>query len=220
MSMSIPYEATGRTNQKARTRAALLAATRELLVEGITPTVEQAADRAAISRTTAYRYFPNQRALLVATYPPLESSSLLDEAAPNDVDERLAIAAERFTTQVLQYEPELRTQLRLSLEPGGTPTEALPLRQGRAIAWIEEVLTPLKGRLPKRELRRLVLALRATMGIEALIWLTDVAGVSRKEAVQIMQWSARALLRSALAEAKEKSRAQVARGSDARSENL
>ena len=31
MGMSIPYEQTGRVNQKARTRAALLDATRELL---------------------------------------------------------------------------------------------------------------------------------------------------------------------------------------------
>jgi len=45
----------------------MLAATRELLAEGVTPTVEQAAERAAISRTTAYRYFPNQRALLIAS---------------------------------------------------------------------------------------------------------------------------------------------------------
>jgi hypothetical protein len=52
--MSIPYEQTGRTNQKARTRAALLDATRALLAEGVSPTVEQAADRAAISRTSAH----------------------------------------------------------------------------------------------------------------------------------------------------------------------
>ena len=63
MGMAIPYESTGRTRQKARTRAAMVAATRELLAEGVAPTVEQAAERAAVSRTTAYRYFPNQRAL-------------------------------------------------------------------------------------------------------------------------------------------------------------
>ena len=48
-------------------------ATRELLAEGMAPTVEQAAERAAVSRTTAYRYFPNQRALLIASYPQLTS---------------------------------------------------------------------------------------------------------------------------------------------------
>ena len=75
--MSTPYERTGRTNQKARTRNALIAAARQLLTEGVSPTVERTADRAAVSRTTAFRYFPNQRALLAATYPQLEAESLL-----------------------------------------------------------------------------------------------------------------------------------------------
>ena len=69
MSMSIPYEATGRTRQKARTRDALVRAARDILGEGLSPTVEQAADAAGVARATAYRYFPNQRALLVAAYP-------------------------------------------------------------------------------------------------------------------------------------------------------
>ena len=47
MDMSIPYAETGRTGQKARTREAMVAATREWLAEGVTPTVEQAAERAA-----------------------------------------------------------------------------------------------------------------------------------------------------------------------------
>ena len=66
MNMSIPYEALGRTRQKERTRGALIAAARELVAQGTTPTVEEAAAAASISRTTAYRYFPNQRALLAA----------------------------------------------------------------------------------------------------------------------------------------------------------
>jgi hypothetical protein len=45
--------------------------------------------------------------------------------------------------------------------------------------------------------RRLVLAIRATTGIEALIWLTDVAGLPRDEATKLMRSSARALLRDA-----------------------
>src|SRR6476661_7197526 len=91
MNMSSPYERTGRTNQKARTRAAMLAATRELLAEGATVTVEKAAERAAISRTTAYRYFPNQQALLLASYPGLEAQSLLGADAPSDAPARLEL---------------------------------------------------------------------------------------------------------------------------------
>jgi hypothetical protein len=50
------------------------------------------------------------------------------------------------------------------------------------------------------DLKRLVLAIRSAAGIEALVWLTDIAGLSRKDAVQLMRWSAAALLRSAMAD--------------------
>ena len=39
-------------------------------------------------------------------------------------------------------------------------------------------------------------------GIEALVWLTDVAGLSRKQATEVMRQSARALVRSALSDLK------------------
>jgi hypothetical protein len=85
--------------------------------------------------------------------------------------------------------------LRLSLEPASN--EHLVLRQGRAIGWIEEALEPLRDELPPAELRRLVLAIRSACGIEALVWLTDVGGLTRDEAADLMRWSARSLLRAA-----------------------
>ena len=143
MGMSIPYETTGRTRQKARTRAAMLAATSELLGEGVTPTVEQAAERAAVSRTTAYRYFSNQRELLLASYPELGTQSLLGSDAPADPVARLDLVTERMARQFVDHEPELRAMLRLSLEVPAPEKQALPLRQGRAIGWIEDALAPL-----------------------------------------------------------------------------
>ena len=71
----------------------------------------------------------------------------------------------------------------------------------RAAAWIEEALAPLAGQMPEAEVHRLALAIRSAVGIESLVWLTDVAGVSRAEATELMRWSARALLRTALDEA-------------------
>jgi AcrR family transcriptional regulator len=202
MGMSIPYERTGRTTQKARTRAALVAAARELLAEGANPTVEQVADRAAISRTTAYRYFPNRRALLTAVYPEIDAPSLLDDDAPADPAARLELVLERFTRHTLDHEPALRAQLRLSLEPSPTEPDRLPFRKGRAIAWIEDALAPLRGDMSASALRRLVLAIRATTGIEALVWLTDVAGLPREEAIALMRASAHALLRDACRDAR------------------
>lgn len=200
MDTSIPYEATGRTKQKARTRAAMLAATRELLGDGVAPTVERAADRAGISRTTAYRYFPNQRALVLASYPELDIPSLLDADASADACARLDAVSEELARQILEHEPELRAMLRLSLEPRPPVPEALPLRQGRAIGWIEDALAPLRDRMPAAEVRRLVLAIRATLGIEALVWLTDIGGLTRQEAVDIMRSSARTLAEAAIEE--------------------
>ena len=179
----------------------MLAAARELLAEGETPTVEQSAERAAISRTTAYRYFPNQRALLIASYPELGAPSLLDSEVPADPVARLELVTESIMRQVLEHEPELRATLRLSLEAPPPSPETLPLRQGRAISWIEDALAPLRERIDEPELHRLALAIRATLGIEALVWLTDVGGLSRDEAADLMRSSARTLLRSALGEA-------------------
>jgi AcrR family transcriptional regulator len=199
MSMSIPYELSGRTQQKARTRAALVAAARELLSEGTTPTVEQAADRAAISRTTAYRYFRNRRELLVASYPELQEASLLGDDPPADPAARLEVVTRSITRQVVEHEPELRAMLRMSLETPRPDDESLPLRRGRAIDWIEDALSPLRDRMHERELHRLALAIRAAIGIEALVWLTDVGGLSRGDAVDLMRSSARALLQAAVA---------------------
>ena len=53
MGMDVPYIRTGRTNQKARTREALIAAARQLLADGATPTLEAAAAEASLGRTTA-----------------------------------------------------------------------------------------------------------------------------------------------------------------------
>jgi AcrR family transcriptional regulator len=203
MTMSTPYELAGRTRQKQRTRNALIAAARELVASGKTPTVEAAAAAADISRTTAYRYFPNQRLLLAAAHPETEASSLLTPDAPDDPGARLETVVEAFTQLVADTEAQQRTMLRLSLEPDAAGHD-LPLRKGRAIGWIEEALRPLRGQLSARELRRLILAIRSATGIEARVWLTDIAGLSSLEATELMRWSARAIYRSALEEAMDR----------------
>jgi AcrR family transcriptional regulator len=201
MSGSEPYEATGRTAQKNRTRKALIDAARALIVKGVTPTVEAAAAAASISRTTAYRYFPNQRDLLVAAYPEMELRSLLGDQPPDAIEARLDAVVGEYLRTTIDNEAALRAALRLSLDPQETHSEKLLMRQGRVIPWLKEALEPLRGRLAEQAVERLVYAIRAAAGIEALIWLCDIAGLSRDEAKDLMMWSARALLRSALAEA-------------------
>jgi AcrR family transcriptional regulator len=201
MGMSIPYERSGRTRQKLRTREALVAATRELVGEGLTPTVESAAARAEISRTAAYRYFPNQRTLLIAAHPEIDRKSLLGADPPRDPASRLATVLEEFHRIMLDTEPQLRMALRLSLDREGGD-DAPTLRRGRAIGWFEDALAPLADQLSKQEMRRLALAIRSAAGIEALVWLTDVGRLSRTEAVQVLKGSAQAILRSTIADSK------------------
>ena len=199
--MSISYEDTGRRNQKARTRAALVRAARELLASGSTPSVEETAEAASISRATAYRYFTNQQQLLVAAHPEVEATSLLGPEPPEDPEARLDAVVTGLAEMFLDAEESYRAMLRLSLEPDAADRGELALRKGRRFIWIEDALEPLRQRLPAGEFERLVNAVAAVVGIEAFVTLTDLAGVSRARAVEIMRWSARALLRAALGSA-------------------
>jgi AcrR family transcriptional regulator len=192
--MTVPYTSTGRTRQKERTHDALIAATRELLARGLSPRVEDAAAHAGISRTTAYRYYPNQRALLLAAHPETELHSLLPHDPPTDPHTRLDLTIRTFIRLTIEWEPQLRTQLRLSLEPGA---EQPALRQGRAIDWIQDALAPLQQTHPTLDTRRLAIAIRSATGIESLIWLTDIAHLDHTEATEIMCQSAHAILHTA-----------------------
>lgn len=197
--MTTPYVRHGRTRQKLRTRDALIAAARALVADGgAAPTVAEAAAEANVSRTTAYRYFPNQNALLVAAHPEVAAASLLPADVGGDPEVRLLAAVDAFIALVLDTEHQQRTMLRLSLEPGTTAD--LPLRKGRAITWFTEALAPLAPLLTDAGVLRLVLAIRSAVGVEALTWLTDVGGLSRPEAAVLMRSSARALLRQAVAD--------------------
>ena len=130
--------------------------------------------------------------------PTSNAPSLLSSDVSDDPSVRLDDVVERFTELISDTEQQQRTMLRLSLELPDAERSALPLRQGRAIGWIEEALEPLRGRLGDDEVHRLALAVRSATGIEALVWLTDVAALPRDEALALMRWSARALLRASL----------------------
>ncbi|MCP1413924.1 TetR/AcrR family transcriptional regulator [Paenarthrobacter sp. A20] len=196
--MSRGYVEVGRTGQKRRTFDALVEAARTLVASGISPTVDDAAQAAGIARSTAYRYFPGQRELLAAAHPETSRASLLPVPHPESVKERLDAVVSEFIRIIVDTESQQRTMLRLSLEQTDSDGNGLPLRQGRAIAWITEALTPLEGTLTEAQIHRLVLAIRSAIGIESLVWLTDIGGLSREEATASMRWTASALLAHAL----------------------
>jgi AcrR family transcriptional regulator len=195
-----------RANQKARTRAAIIAAAKELQRQGTAPTIEQAAERARVSRATAYRYFPTKEALLIElseiTHPaPVEA--LLANLTTDDVEERLRLLIETFDGFMLAEEEHFRTFTRVSLDTwlrGRRNGDDAPVvREGRRMRWLETVLAPL-GEFPPEHKRRLQAALALTLGGEAIITMKDVCRLDNDETLAVLRWAAIALLRAALQE--------------------
>ena len=191
--MGVPYQQTGRVRQKARTLEALVTAARALLASGVTPTVAEAAEAALVSRTTAYRYFPTQQALLLAAYPEIGRDSVLGDDPPHDVEARFEIVFAEMARQVTENGAPLRAMLKISLDASAERDRPL-LRRGRRRAWVADALAPLREAMNENDFDRLVLAITAATGIEVFVWLTDIAKLEPYEALDVMRFTAQTLL--------------------------
>jgi AcrR family transcriptional regulator len=200
-----------RANQKERTREAVVDAATEMLRLGRQPTVAEAAERAKVSRATAYRYFPTQEALLLEVSQVNPAAQPVEEwlaSLPDDgrAEERLRGLLATFNPIVLKEAVTLRTGLRsyldVWLEQQRSSDEPAAIREGRRMRWLQEVLAPLKGQLTPARLRRVQQALALTLGAEAMVVLKDVCQASDREALAVLDWAAQALLRAALEDAK------------------
>jgi AcrR family transcriptional regulator len=193
-------------NQRNRTRAAIIEAATALLREGRPPTVAEAAERALVSRATAYRYFPTQESLLLdvvnveALMKPVED--LVASFPTDDAAQRLAALVRTMTPAMLSDEVLIRTGERIYMDtwlanqPEGNHT---PVRAGRRMRYIDEALRPLGERLGEPARKRLRCALALALGTEALIAMKDSAGLDDdEEIVATLEWAAGALLRTAL----------------------
>jgi len=198
-----------RANQKSRTRKAVVAAAEVLRREGVEATVAEAAERAGVSRATAYRYFPTQEALTVEltqiTPSVLPVEKMLSELSTPDVGQRLLRLLETFTDVVLADESHYRRAARVYQDTwlrnnrrGIGESEAPPIREGRRMRWLDQVLEPLQ--LPETQKQRLSAALALTLGGEAIMVMKDVCKLNNAEAKAVLRWSASALLRAAMEE--------------------
>ncbi len=201
-------EETGRAAQRRRTRKAIVAAAAELLSRGTTPSVTEIAEAAEVSRRTVYMYFPTVEQLLVdAALVSITRESVdatldeLDAAGEQDAKSRVEAMTRSVQKLFVSTEQQGRTLIRLTVDgdrdPGATDQ---PVRGYRRVEWIERALAPVRGKLGKRRFEQLVSALAMVIGWEALIVARDVRGLSQKEAEDISAWSARALVREALAD--------------------
>jgi len=196
-----------RANQKARTRAAIIAAAQELQRQGTLPTVEQAAEQARVSRATAYRYFPTKEALLVElsdiTPALVPVEALLANLPAGDAEQRLLVVLDTFHRIVLADEEHIRAAERVYLDTWlrshRNGDNAPVVREGRRMRWLETVLAPLDDLTPEGK-RLLQSALALTMGPQAIITMKDVCRLDNDEALAVLRWAATALLRAALGE--------------------
>jgi AcrR family transcriptional regulator len=183
------YVESGRINQKERTRRALLQATRELLDEGQTPTIAQAALRALISEATAYRYYSDAQSLLrdalAINWPGLDAT-LEQMRNVDDVAVRARMAAEAMAHTVLANEGHVRTLIGIAYSPGSDAG----MRPGFRFRLIEAVLEPLKGSFAQADLRRLELALATVVSAEACLTLKDVCKIGDEQIVEVTGWTA------------------------------
>jgi len=203
-----------RANQKARTRASIIAAAQELQRQGTAPTIEQAAEQARVSRATAYRYFPTKEALLIelsdVTVHAAPVEALLANLATEDVEQRLVLLLDTFDPIVLAEEEHFRTAARVYLDTWlrshrNGDDDAPVVREGRRMRWLETVLAPLDDLPPERK-RLLQAALALTLGGEAIITMKDVCRLDDDEALAVLRWAATALLHAAVDEACQPSR--------------
>jgi len=193
---------TGRTNQKERTRQALLAATRELLAEGHAPTVASAAARARVSEATAYRYYSDVRSLLrdalAIRWPDLERVLAEVRALPAPAI-RAQRAAEAMARQVLANEAHVRALIALSYAPQqkGNAGSAGALRPAFRVALIGAVLDGQGAPMDAATRARLERALSVVIGAEAVLSLKDVADYGDEEIVATLGWTARQIAATA-----------------------
>ena len=210
--MKVTAAAAGRTNQKTRTRTALIQAATELVREGRPPSIPDAADRALISVATAYRYFPSAEDLwfeasvsAVAFEPTLLAARERIEAAGEDPLDRLDALVRSVGFTMLDDQAPFRRLAKGALEQWfnqvDTPVEErAPMRQGRRNEHIALVVEPLRRKLAPTDVDRIAHALGAVVGTDVMLALTDGVGLDADEAKQTMLDAARWLLTGALAE--------------------
>lgn len=195
-------EQNGRPNQKTRTRKDLLQAAARLLNQGRSPSLEEIAAEALVSRATAYRYFPNVEALLVEAAVDVatpEPDALFRDDNSRDPVERVQRAEAAVHDVIVANEPLLRTMLAHAIQRGIQPDENgnLPRRQNRRAPLIEAALAPARDLLKPSDLKLLSRALALVVGPESFVVMKDVLQLDDAEARKVKRWAIRALVEAA-----------------------
>ncbi len=192
----------GRTQQKARTRQAIVEGCAELLDAGEAPTIERLVEHTQISRATIYRYFKSAADVVwhVVSDRDVEASVASVSEAGTGVRERVA-AAERAVNDYLFGAPDQVRQFELGVIQRKLDREGLPDdRPARRLRYIEEALAPLKEQLSEPQWSRLRYGLSLAIGGEAVIALLDTCQLEEEEARDVTAWVCETLVERVLRE--------------------
>lgn len=191
--------ASGRENQKRRTRRHILDAAARLLAQGRKPTLEDVAAEALVSRATVYRYFTSPEMLmseaaldLVAPQPEV----LFAEDDSRDPVARLEKADEALDAMIQNNELALRAFLITSLQRR-LDGEDIQVRQNRRTPLIDAALTPVRKEFKPAQLAMLRKAMALVIGTESMLAFKDVLGLDEAETRRVKRWIIRALVEAA-----------------------
>lgn len=192
-----------RLNQKARTRKDLLQAAASLMQQGRSPTLDDVADKAMVSRATAYRYFSGvetllNEAALDISIPDPESLFADDRSA--DPAKRLQKVDDVLHEMMLANETSLRLMMINTLQQTvkGEVDADLPLRQNRRLPLIDAALAPVDHLLRTSDMKMLRKAMALIVGTEAMIVFKDVLRLGDEEFREVKRWAIQALVAAAL----------------------
>ena len=201
----------GRSNQKARTRTALLQSATGLVKEGRPPSMPEAADRALVSIATAYRYFSSAEELwweaskAIAFQGPMAEAEQRVEQAGDDPRARVEALIRSISFWMLDNQMPYRQMTRAALEQWFRQSEVpdserVPTREGRRNEQIRNAIKPLRGQLREKDVDRIAHALALVISSEAIIALCDAAGLDVPTAKESLLDAGRWLLSGALTE--------------------
>lgn len=193
----------GGGSARRRTFRRLMERAGELVGGGRIPSVAEVAQRAGVSRATAYRYFRSRSKLVGASIA--EALAPVREYVPREGDDglaRLNILVDKTYPRFRRYEAQMRAALQLALEHRALERAGLleeePFRRGQRREILKLATEPLRRKLSEKDYFRLVNALSVVYGIEPFIVLKDICGASDRETESVVRWMMEALVSHAL----------------------
>lgn len=165
-----------------------------MMREGGSPSVSEVAEEAGVSRSTAYRYFPAQGAMVQAVVGEALGEILSWTSTSDSPDTRVESLFRASFPRLLEHEAVFRSALKQSLDPGREESEP---KRGYRVDLLRRAIGKPSGAQPDDSQARLAQALSLAFGIESIIVLKDIWGLDDARVQDVVLWAAQAMIRAA-----------------------